>query len=217
MVKQRRMKRLLLLLLAITIFIVLSIPVSASETTLQISPSFLQIRSYVPQAIDKTTPIPVSQAVVTTVKAPKIPSQAKVQSLEIPRNEDFAWKLSIPVIGLSAPIEEVGYTTVGKAQTWAVPNNTVGTPQDAITNNLVLIGHTGAFTSVFNNVYLLQVGDTFTVTKEFNATTYKITEHVTVDVHDLSYIISPKTPRVTIITCVPQDTSKRRIIVAEKI
>jgi len=197
-------------LLQISTFFVPQSPPSASLPQLSISyPSSTPTSSTVPHS----PPPSFTATIVNTISSFSLQPSAQKSFLSTPLL-GYPEHIIIPSINLSSPISQVGYTYIDDAKTWEVPNTVVGTPKEQIPNNLILIGHTGLFTSVFEAISQLQQGDIIFI-ENITSHRYTIATTTLVAVNDLTYVYPQDEPTLTLITCVHNEPNLRRIIVAK--
>lgn len=145
---------------------------------------------------------------------------------------DFAppTRLVIPRINLDAPIEPVALHATDNGFEWDIPWAAVGwhnlsaTPGHA--GNTVLSGHNYSQGGrVFQKLWLLDIGDHFTVYVGDEAHTYVVTERVTFReilvsererARNKRWIGPFPDERVTLVTCHPTWTNAGRLIVVGK-
>lgn len=144
--------------------------------------------------------------------------------------------ITIPTIGLDAPIEAITTTAViyngTTYQQWNVPNGYIaGWHQNSASigsaGNLVLNGHHNINGEVFRDLIDLEEGDALVLTGNDGEHTYTITEKeilaergqpISVRLENASWIAPTDDERITLITCWPYtDNSHRLIIVAKPV
>ncbi|HSN77182.1 MAG TPA: class F sortase [Anaerolineae bacterium] len=139
-------------------------------------------------------------------------------------------RLVIPRIGLDAPIEPVSLRATSDGFEWDIPWSAVGwhnlsaTPGHA--GNAVLSGHNfSQGGKVFQKLWLLKIGDGFTVYVGDQPHAYVVTERVTfrevlVSEHQRNrnkrWIGSFPDERVTLVTCHPTWTNAGRLVLVGK-
>ncbi|MEI6222483.1 MAG: sortase [bacterium] len=178
----------------------------AQETPTSPTPTSTTIATHTSESIEKT-PIPTISLTqkVTTQNIPNpAPQQAQTQT-------NFPTSISIPAISFSSSIIPVDLITIGQDRTWEVPNNTVGTPREQVQNNIILLGHSGLYNSIFGRINELTAGQKIIVN---NTNKYSITSVSIVDAYNISSILPQNDPTLTIVTC---EGSLRRIVVAKPI
>lgn len=139
-------------------------------------------------------------------------------------------RLVIPQIELDAPVEPVGLRATADGFQWDIPWATVGWHNLSSTpghpGNTVLSGHNySQGGKVFRRLWMLNVGDRFTVYVNEKPHVYVVTERVTfsevfVSEHQRNrnkrWIGPFQDERVTLVTCHPTWTNTGRLVVVGK-
>jgi len=148
----------------------------------------------------------------------------------------FPEDLSIPVIGLDAPITAAEFEEVevlGETyRQWLAPDSrrvgwqpssaTLGTP-----GNTVLMGHHNVYGEVFRNLDKLEIGDRITIYSDERIFNYQVRlkfilpekyESLETRIENARWIQPTQDERLTLVTCWPYETNTHRVIlVAEPI
>lgn len=167
---------------------------------------------------DNALPVATTEAITTAV------------SINAPRH------ITIPTIGLDAPIETITTTAViyngTTYQQWNVPDGyAAGWHQNSASigsaGNMVLNGHHNVNGEVFRNLIDLEKGDELVLTGDDGEYTYEITEKeilaergqpISIRLENAAWIAPTNDERLTLITCWPYtDNSHRLIIVAKPV
>lgn len=201
-------------------------------------------------AFVQNAPAPIAQMLPTRAAVAVVPTQAVMDTL-LPDNTlamgtrevlttavsiNAPTHITIPTIGLDAPIEPITTTAViyngTTYQQWNVPNGyRAGWHQSSAAlgsaGNLVLNGHHNISGEVFRDLIDLEKGDTLILTGNDGEHSYEITEKeilaergqpISVRLQNASWIAPTDDERITLITCWPYtDNSHRLIIVAKPI
>ena len=140
-------------------------------------------------------------------------------------------RLSIPAIGVDAPITEVGLNRVNiqgrDVFQWGVPAGYAGgwhndSARLGEVGNTVINGHNNILGEVFKDLSQLKVGDQFTLFDTVEGHLYQIQQietlaeqdqpiHVRLD--NARWIEPTGDERVTLVTCWPYETNSHRLIV----
>jgi LPXTG-site transpeptidase (sortase) family protein len=139
--------------------------------------------------------------------------------------------ISLPALGVEAPIKAVGLSLQGEDEgqylQWAVPNEyAVGWHQTSAPlrtpGNTVLNGHNNVHGAVFENLVNLDVGERLILYDDDRSYEYKVTQRVLFEEDGQSlkerhwnarWMLPTSDERLTIITCWPNTTNSHRLVV----
>jgi LPXTG-site transpeptidase (sortase) family protein len=204
-----------------------STPVSTatSPITDRAQPTATQASTNTPTAtvvtLPTSTPIPRATATIANVTTPA-PSAT---------SSGAPTHLTIPSIGLEAPIITVGFVNYEidgqTTTTWAVPSlfaagwhHTSAPPGQA--GNTVLNGHQNIHGGVFQGLTALETGDEIIVYVGETAHHYRVSERhllaeegqpLAVRAQNAQWILPTQDERLTLVTCAPSEQSTHRLIV----
>jgi LPXTG-site transpeptidase (sortase) family protein len=140
-------------------------------------------------------------------------------------------RISIPALGVEAPIMAVGLSTQGEDEgqflQWAVPNEyAVGWHQTSAPlstpGNTVLNGHNNVHGAVFQNLVDLELGELLILYDDNRSYEYQVTQRVLFEEDGQSlkerhwnarWMLPTSDERLTIITCWPNSTNSHRLVV----
>ena len=140
-------------------------------------------------------------------------------------------RISIPALGVEAPILAVGLSSQGEDEgqflQWAVPNEyAVGWHQTSAPlstpGNTVLNGHNNVHGAVFQNLVDLELGELLILYDDNRSYEYQVTERVLFEEDGQSlkerhwnarWMLPTSDERLTIITCWPNSTNSHRLVV----
>lgn len=140
-------------------------------------------------------------------------------------------RISIPALGVEAPIMAVGLSSQGEDEgqflQWAVPNEyAVGWHQTSAPlhtpGNTVLNGHNNIHGAVFQNLVDLELGDRLILYDDNQSYEYQVTQRVLFEEDGQSlkerhwnarWMLPTSDERLTIITCWPNSTNSHRLVV----
>jgi LPXTG-site transpeptidase (sortase) family protein len=140
-------------------------------------------------------------------------------------------RISIPALGIEAPIMAVGLSSQGEDEgqflQWAVPNEyAVGWHQTSAPlrapGNTVLNGHNNIHGAVFHNLVDLELGERLILYDDNQSYEYQVTQRVLFEEDGQSlkerhwnarWMLPTSDERLTIITCWPNSTNSHRLVV----
>lgn len=117
--------------------------------------------------------------------------------------------LSIPKIGLNVPIYETDDEIEAMAHGVAHMKET-----SCWTGNVGLAGHNAGVNTYFANIHKLSEGDKIQLTTALGTKNYVVTANVEISEMDWSYLNRTDDNRITLITCVNYDGTKRLCVQA---
>lgn len=121
-------------------------------------------------------------------------------------------QLAIPKIGLTVSV----YETDDEME--AMVNGVAHFKETSCWDgNIGLAGHNQGVNTYFGKIHTLTVGDKITLTTALGTRTYEVTELVEIDETDWSYLERTEDNRITLITCVNHDLSKRLCVQAVEV
>ena len=144
---------------------------------------------------------------------------------------DVPTRLTIPAIGLDAPVETVGWSVREqngqRVSMWNVPNRFAAgwlktSARAGARGNTVLDGHHNIAGEVFRDLNLLQAGDAIQLwvgdqSREYIVSLLKILpergQPISVRLENAKWILPTKDERVTLVTCWPYTNNTHRLIV----
>ena len=113
--------------------------------------------------------------------------------------------LQIPSIGLTVPVYETEDNEL-EAMVYGVAHFKETSCWDG---NVGLAGHNQGVNTFFQDLYKLEIGDTITLTTALGTRTYEVSMSKEIDETDWSYLGRTDDNRITLITCVNHDLTKR--------
>ncbi len=142
--------------------------------------------------------------------------------------------LSMPAIGVQAPVEKMGWTTTtqnGKTKSdWDIPANAAGWAINSAVpgqgSNIVLAGHNNIDGDVFLHLADLQAGDTVTLYVGNTPSTYQVVERHLIreagvpleqQLANAKWMDPTRNEQVTLISCWPPTNNTYRIIVIARL
>ena len=143
-------------------------------------------------------------------------------------------RIIIPALGLDAPVQPMGWRTVGDHTEWELPDNAAGHHIDSAfpgeSGNVVISGHHNIGGSVFAQVSRIGesgvafgLGDEIILEDEAaRRFVYRVTGWRRIPERDASpadrqenasYLLPTDSPQLTLITCWPADSNTHRVII----
>ncbi|MGH2768372.1 MAG: class E sortase [Actinomycetota bacterium] len=150
-----------------------------------------------------------------TAPAPSADTLAKPPVPEIPPPElgSGISLIEIPRIGLrQVVVEGVGVEELKKG-----PGHMPETPLPGRVGNVVISGHRTTYGAPFSRIDELSAGDEIRLTTEEGLHVYKVTGNKIVVPTDLSVVAPTEDARLTLTTCHPRFSARRRLIVSARL
>lgn len=186
---------------------------------------------------EATLPLPEMEilrpeATIELVEPSIIPPTVIPQDITALAEAQFGERLieyiEIPAIDVLAPVTVVGWQmdwVRGDLPGWDNPKAAVGwaltsaLPGDA--GNIILYGHNNIDSSVFKNLYKLQLGDSITLQSGEGDFEYSVAEVRIFEARDAvedreifnAWLKPTRAPRLTLVSCWPPDNNTHRVIV----
>ncbi len=132
---------------------------------------------------------------------------APVETLTLPETEPV-WRVEIPRVGLSAPVELAERTLVDGKRTWTVPCYNAASLMTRGTNT-TLFGHRDTCDGVFDDLGIVELGDVVS----FDERTYVVQERHVVTPEEIWPVNDHGDERLTMISCWPPGSIEFRLVV----
>ncbi|MBM7693473.1 sortase A [Peribacillus deserti] len=159
-----------------------------------------------------------SEPAVSTTKGKQVPSKAEskkiVTARDIVKKKGIVGELVIPRINLEAIIVKgVDQKSMKNAVGWMPSTSLPGEH-----GNVVLAAHRShTYGQFFNRLNEINNGDVITLRSYGRAFTYKVFDSLIVDPADLSVIQPANDEILTLITCHPLNSNKKRLIIKARL